>query len=317
MHKVWTTEGIRPSEQFNYWRDAVCGAFVPLEPEGCDGQFNGRIESIEGQSLTVSSVAADGHPVFLTPRGVNKQSDTCFFANLLVYGSINVEQFGRQGMVNTGDLYLLDTASPFSVTFTSPFKILCVTLEETVLRPRLGSGGQPMNTILRGDRGTGRLTAQYIQNILASDPEAVLDIEDLASVHLASLIGRAAVAKSDDDRHGPGSAARNHLSMERIRTFIDAHLAEPSLSAVSVSEALNMSRSHLYAVMADAGETFSNYVRVRRLEECRKNIQTMPTKTIAEIAYGWGFQDQSSFTRMFKNRFGVTPRQARSKAGND
>jgi AraC family transcriptional activator of tynA and feaB len=313
MQRVWTTADVPAEKQFSYWRDAVCGAFVPLEPEGRNGRFSGRIESVSGRSMSVSSVTADSHPVNLTRRGVNLQTDTSYFANLLVEGTIFVEQFGVKAKVSAGDIYLLDTSAPFAVEFATPFNILCVTLNETLLRPRLGSGGQAATPLVRGDKGTGRLTAQYIQNILAADPDAALEIEDLAASHLSSLLGRA--ISGADDRNADETAkraSRNRASLDRIRDFIDAHLADAELNPQSTSDALNMSRSHLYAVMAEAGETFSTYVRNRRLDECRRSISDMPDKTIAEIAYAWGFQDQSSFSRMFKTRFGISPREGRA-----
>ena len=312
MQRVWTTADVPAENQFSYWRDAVCGAFVPLEPEGRNGRFDGRIESVSGRSMKVSSVTAESHPVNLTRRGVNLQTDTSFFANLLVEGTIFVEQFGVRAKVGASDIYLLDTAAPFAVEFATPFKIMCVTLNETLLRPRLGPGGQPASPLVRGDKGTGRLTAQYIRNILAADPTAALEVEDLAALHLSSLLGRSVTGIDEfggDD--GGKRTAKNRASLERIRGFIDANLADSDLCAQTASDALNMSRSHLYAVMAEAGETFSTYLRNRRLDECRRSIQDMPDKTIAEIAFAWGFQDQSSFSRMFKARFGISPREGR------
>lgn len=308
---MWTTADVPAENQFSYWRDAVCGAFVPLEPEGRNGRFSGRIESVSGSSMKVSCVTAESHPVNLTRRGVNLQTDTSFFANLLVEGTIFVEQFGVRAKVDAGDIYLLDTAAPFSVDFATPFKIMCVTLNETMLRPRLGPGGQLASPLVRGDKGTGRLTSQYIRNILAADPSAALEIEDLTALHLSSLLGRAVTGLDELGEQGTNRSVRNRASLDRIKCFVDIHLAAPDLSAQNVSDALNMSRSHLYAVMAEAGETFSTYLRNRRLDECRQSILDMPDKTIAEIAYSWGFQDQSSFSRMFKARFGISPREGR------
>jgi len=266
--------------------------------------------------MKVSRVAADSHPVNLTRRGVNLQTETSFFANLLLEGTIFVEQFGVRAKVGAGDIYLLDTAAPFAVEFATPFKIMCVTLNETLLRPRLGPGGQPASPLVRGDKGTGRLTAQYIQNILAADPGAALEIEDLAALHLSSLLGRAVTGNDEHlSEDGVRRVAKSRASLERIKCFIDANLADTGLSAQSTCDALNMSRSHLYAVMAEVGETFSTYLRNRRLDECRRSIRDMPNKTIAEIAYAWGFQDQSSFSRMFKTRFGISPREGR-QGGN-
>ncbi len=305
MHGTWTTKGIAEREQFSYWRDAVCEAFVPMEPEGRPESFTGRIEALSGQNLQLASVAADGHPVNLTRRGVNRQADTSFFANLVVRGSIFVEQFGARGQVDPGDIFLLDTAAPFTIHFASDFRLYCITLDEAALRPRLGRGGRPASPVIRGDSGVGRVTAQYMRNLISETAETVLDLQDLAAPHLAALLARASAGEGLAEGPAVGS-------LERIQAFIEAHLGEPELSVQSTCEALRMSRSHVYNVLSAAGLTFAGYLRDCRLEECRRAIAAQPERSIAEIAFAWGFRDQSSFARSFKSRFGITPRQARA-----
>ncbi len=47
-----------------------------------------------------------------------------------------------------------------------------------------------------------------------------------------------------------------------------------------------------------------------RLEACRTQLSRERNRreSISEIAYRWGFSDQAQFSRHFKARFGITPR---------
>ncbi|WP_029011349.1 helix-turn-helix domain-containing protein [Azospirillum halopraeferens] len=309
MRSTWTTEDVREHEQFAYWRDAICDAFVPLQPEGDCGRFRGRIDSLALRAMHASVVEADAHPVHLTRQGIHRQSEVSFFANLVLEGEVMVEQFGEATRVRSGDIYLLDTASAFTVTFGSRFRIFCVTLPEHLLRHRMGALGRPATSVLRGDAGSGRIASLYMQALESISPLELADIQDMAADQLSTLIARA-VSRSPDD---PGGPRRNghRTALQRILSHIDAHLADEDLSVETASRALCMSRSYLYQVLGEAGHTFAGYVRDRRLDECRRSLQMNPQASITEIAVRWGFPDQSSFSRMFKARFGKTPRAAR------
>lgn len=309
MHATWTTQDVHSDEQFAYWREAICNAFVPLQPEGEQGSFEGRIDSVALRSLHASVVEADAHPVHLTRRGVHGQNAVSFFANLVLDGEVTVEQFGETTCVRPGDIYLLDTASAFTVTFGSRFRIFCVTLPEHTLRPRMGSLGRPATSVLRGDCGSGRIASLYMQALESIDPRELSDMQDMAADQLSALIARA-VSRSPDE---PGAEKRagHRGALQRILAHIDAHLADPTLSPETASQALRMSRSYLYQILGEAGQTFAGYVRDRRLDECHRSLRTNRHASVLEIAARWGFHDQSSFARMFKARFGCTPRSLR------
>lgn len=309
MRAEWTTEGISETEQFAYWREAVCDAFGPVRPEGRLSRFRGRIHGALLRSVHATTVEADPHPVQLTRQGISRQKDVCFFANLLLEGDVFVDQFGEQARIRPGDIYLLDTASTFNVTFASRFRIFCITMPDELLRQRLGALGRPAVSVLRGDAGAGQIAALYMSALNSIEPEELSDMQDLASEHLSALIARAVSRAPADGRRRTRSGHR--AALNRILAYIDAHLAEEDLSPASACKDLGMSRSYLYQVLAESGHSFAEYVRNRRLEGCRRAIQSNPSSSISDIAARWGFPNQSSFSRMFKAHFGRTPRAFR------
>ena len=56
------------------------------------------------------------------------------------------------------------------------------------------------------------------------------------------------------------------------------------------------------------------YVIARRVERAKQLLQTGSDFSLAEVAAGAGFTDQSKFSHTFKRVVGVTPRQFRNSA---
>jgi AraC-like DNA-binding protein len=61
------------------------------------------------------------------------------------------------------------------------------------------------------------------------------------------------------------------------------------------------------------------YVWNRRLDRCRDDLKKpcASAQRVADIAFRWGFSDLSHFSRAFKARFGMSPRDCRGAAGLD
>jgi AraC-like DNA-binding protein len=79
--------------------------------------------------------------------------------------------------------------------------------------------------------------------------------------------------------------------------------------------AVNISTRYLHKLFAGEHRSVSQYVRGLRLERCRRDLldPRLADRSVAAIAFGWGFGDLSGFNRAFKATFGATPRQVRAR----
>ena len=307
MPSVWSTEEVAESEQFSYWRDAISNAFVPLEPELKVSQgFTGRIDVIGQDTLRASTIQADGHHVHLTRSGIAHQRGNPFFVNFLRRGRAEISQNGESQLAGPGDVYIVDSSAPWSVAFRSEFEMVCVEIEEPMLRPRLGSRGRMVVPVLSG-QSHGRMVARYMALVGELCEQEADDNQVLILEHCAALLARANAGAL-----GITPTVRDQRTkLCDILTFIDSHLTDPTLSPQQACESLRISRSYLFKVMANAGFTFDGYVRSARLKGCRAALLRHSGMSIARIAANWGFIDISSFNRAYRREFGQTPSQSR------
>jgi AraC-like DNA-binding protein len=90
---------------------------------------------------------------------------------------------------------------------------------------------------------------------------------------------------------------------------VRAHLPDPDLNAAQIAVAHHISVRHLYNVPGEGGISLGDWIRTRRLEECRDALaRSGQFIAIGSLARRWGFRDVSSFGRSFRAAYGMSPR---------
>jgi len=95
---------------------------------------------------------------------------------------------------------------------------------------------------------------------------------------------------------------------QAAKEYVDRHLAQHELSSAVLARELNVSVRTLQRSFAGVGESVTEYIRRRRLEEARLALSVpSPQRSISELAAYWHFADSSHFIRAFKKSYGQTP----------
>jgi AraC-like DNA-binding protein len=138
----------------------------------------------------------------------------------------------------------------------------------------------------------------------------------------ASLVQRwSAVAPRTAEQTERRSADSTRASrLDRAHAVILRRIADPTLDADAIAGELFMSRRALYLMFERHGLTPSRAVREVRLDCCMRLLrdERHSHRKITDIAIDHGFVHFASFSRQFKQRYGVSPstvRGARQLAG--
>jgi AraC-like DNA-binding protein len=101
----------------------------------------------------------------------------------------------------------------------------------------------------------------------------------------------------------------------QVRDHIRANLADPLLSPDRIAAALFVSRSTLYASGPPASEGIAAEIRRQRLARADALLRDPAnTQSIAEVAAAVGIPSPSRFSHAFRERYGISPREARAEA---
>ncbi|HEV2503912.1 MAG TPA: helix-turn-helix domain-containing protein [Mesorhizobium sp.] len=109
-----------------------------------------------------------------------------------------------------------------------------------------------------------------------------------------------------DQRRSPLEALR-----ERIVAYIDANLSRSDLSADEIARHMGCSRRYLHRAFEGEDITLERFVWDRRLERSREALMAGNGASISEIAFACGFNSSAHFSRAFKAKYEVSPRELR------
>ncbi len=89
--------------------------------------------------------------------------------------------------------------------------------------------------------------------------------------------------------------------------YVEDNIARSELSVEELSQALGMSRVHLYKKLVTiTGKTPIEFIRVIRLRRAAQLLR-QSQQNVSEIAYQVGFNNPKYFSKYFKEEFGVLP----------
>jgi AraC-like DNA-binding protein len=102
----------------------------------------------------------------------------------------------------------------------------------------------------------------------------------------------------------------------RIINYIEAHLGDPDLTPMRIAEACKITPRYLHHLFSNDSETVARLILRRRLEESARALTLVSQRgrTVTAIAFDYGFNSPTHFGRVFRERYGMTPREFRSRA---
>lgn len=272
-------------------------------------QFSSQITAYCGRKLRFAALRFSPH---LT-RSQQFRRPTRWLVTLQREGTAHVSQDGRSSTVSAGDLFLVDPSRPFSIR-TDHIFTHSIYLEPDALRRVLPEADTMTATAVPCREGAAGLFANFVDQLFAC--AASLD-EHQADQLAHALPHTLSAALATTARQIDGAPSRiRAIHRQRVMDFLRDNLRNSALDAGTIAESVGLSTRYVYELFEDSGEPLMKRVWSHRLEHCRADLAApaLRARSIGEIAYYWGFNDVAHFSRAFKLRHGVSPREFRRQA---
>ena len=236
----------------------------------------------------------------------------------LIVSSPSTSQLSQRGQeidLRAGDAIAILHSEPVTVTYLEGWQFGLAVPRDALTSRVTNVDGLTMRPIPRRTEAL-RLLMTYLKSAFREGTLAAPKLRDTVVAHVHDLV---AFAISECHPLGESSAsaivaARHGAALDHIA----AHFQDPRLSLEIVARSQGISPRYLQRLMASSGTSFTERVNELRLQRAFK-LLTEPhdsAQRISDIALEVGFSDVSHFNRLFRARYGDSPRRVRS-AGRD
>ncbi|WP_371403087.1 helix-turn-helix domain-containing protein [Kribbella sp. NBC_00662] len=267
--------------------------------------------------LTVCSVRSNAVSVERTPTLARDELPPSIFLGLQLAGSSLVVQGGREAVLKPRDLVIYDSTAPYTLVDTDGIRQHFFRIPIAALGLPHDAIRQICATTLSPGHPISDLVATYLYR-LASHPDVHTHPAADAVSHPSVELVRALITTHLDaaalEKEPPDATLRL-----RILEYVRARLGDPGLHAGQIAAEHHISVRHLYKVLAAGGISLGDWIRNQRLERCREDLARpgLRSLTIATVARRWGFTDPSSFGRLFRATYGLSPSEWRTLGDRD
>ncbi|MFG2682121.1 helix-turn-helix domain-containing protein [Streptomyces sp. NPDC048392] len=313
MSPVLDTASIPPQDREEVVRDAVWKSVVAVDIDHRPppGDMSVRIGLGAAGPLRICSARATAVTIRRTERLARQDHEPAVFIGLQVTGTSLVAQNGRECVLGPGEFAVYESITPYTLLFDEGVDHHFLRLPRAALALPDRLLRETSTLALGPDNPLARLAFSYFSQLAASD-ELHRGVHADAVVEPSVELLRAVLTS----QHGAAALAKRPLEATlslRITQYIREHLADPDLSAARIAAVHSISVRHLYTVLSRSGISLGDWIRTRRLAECRRELAgpDRRQRTIAAVGRSWGFPNPTHFSKVFKQAYGVTPRDWR------
>jgi len=306
----FVTDSLPEGQRLAAWREEFGRAIVRTEIEPLSDEVI-EAEATLGEFLEFRWLSFRGSPMhFHRTRSMAASGDD--YIGLIINRDIGsaLSHRNRDLTLNYGDACAVLTFEPGMIASRGHLNLL---IPRARLASRLKTVTDLTASRIGADTDALHLLIGYLNALPAGLTthsarlqRAVVDhIYDLTA--LAICPGRPA----DENSLSATAAARLELAL----AYLDTHFDFPGLTISTVAGDQNISPRYLQRLIETTGSTFSERLSELRLQRALTLLTDARhrRRRIAEVALRSGFSDVSYFNRIFRRRFGETPRSVRGR----
>ncbi|MFE5118285.1 helix-turn-helix domain-containing protein [Streptomyces sp. NPDC056669] len=313
----FSTEVVAAPERFELFAETTGRSHMRSRLRSDDqDDFRAKMRVLDLGELQISAMSFSHLEIARTARLIRQSDPEVYLINYFLRDEGVLSQAGSELTLGVGDLVMLDSSRPYRGDVHA---VLGRWSHVTVQFPR-GLMPLPEKTVQRllaspidGRHGMGGVLVRWLAGINARAPEFTpADIPTLASVTLDLLTS--VIARSAEAEESLTPETRRTALRARINAFVEQHLADPAMTPQTIAEAHHISLRHLQQLLAEDNTSPAAWIRHRRLERCRLDLANprLHVRPIQAIAERWGFTNPSHFSRLFRDTYGIPPRDYRN-----
>jgi len=313
----FSTAGLPHPERFEAWRQMVSALFDVRRLKGHgEGAFSASLTAYHfGAFLLCHSRSDAARYDRSAQRSRLDDLDHYLIHMPLQQQAVFGNEAGRSRRLRVMDVGIFDMALPANL-LSGAGESISLILPRATLAALLKHPNHQHGRVLGWDTPMGAILGRHLIGLYMEASRFGLHeasaLADAATRMIALAFGFGTLGL---DVKAAAPAPQRETLARRVRLHIEQNLHRESLTPETIMKELVISRSQLYRQFERYGGVH-RYLRQRRLRQCLITIcnPLHAGQRIADIAYDRGFSDEAHFSRIFRETYGMSPREARHAA---
>lgn len=313
--RVWQTADVAKGEAFDYYREGICAAFMPLRPKinpSNARSFEAKVQSYDVGDGVLNFVSATSHQVNRGVAEIAASPADCFYLNLQLGGQCQITQNGKTSVLSVGEVGIFDSSENFNLQHDKfpNLKVASLMLPKNSIPNGSSSETQLEPQILSRHPVYGAVIAETMKSLTDSinwaSGSQVLRLQEL----IISLIGLSAQTTDNDAQTGNRTLAQ----LARVKRIVRMHCTVPGYSVADCAAETSLSPRYIHQLFENDEESFRSFLVGERLNIASRLLRNPAYARfpVSTISHDSGFKDPSHFSRKFRDRYGCTPAEWRN-----
>lgn len=313
--KAFSTLDYTEDKQLGAWQEIMSDVYYSVEVKRAEKHgLRGQIRQYDIGTLSITSFDADEQRVFRTQSRISRDPDDSYVFVTPVRKELYFSQAGRSGFVKPGGYVLVRTSEFYELSCPDGFINWTVKIPGEEMRRRIPDVDDYCACRFANNLPMAHIARQHIRSV-------ALTFGNLNPPNASSLAGNLAdsislvIRSETDGPAGEGDSHSQYRIRRRIMDYIRQNIQDPDLTPKVIAEANGISVSYLYKLFQSSETTVGEYILGQRLQAAYEKLTTSDHAklTVAEAAYAVGFRNLSHFSRVFRDKYHVTPSAVRKQ----
>jgi AraC-like DNA-binding protein len=302
------------SQRGDPWQRAVSETYFPLDIEYRNKrEFTGSLETWSLGIIGVSRMTCDGLLYRRHRRHFLNERDSSLLITIPELHEVNFSQGSRTTTCAPGGFLVERGDAPYEFWHAKANSLWVLKVPSASVRARIGSAERIGALNFDATQGVASYFLETVRTTMAHIERINEPAREAAGMYLLDMLCMS--IRNDDGVLDSSTSSIRAAHLGRADRYIRDNLKRADLSPQAVAEACGISLRYLQRLFADGETSINTFIRETRLERCAEDLRAVAsTSSVAEIAYRWGFTDQSQFCKHYKLRFGCTPTDTRKQA---
>jgi AraC-like DNA-binding protein len=267
--------------------------------------FRSWIEDSRFGDLWIRHVASSGISVHCerTPDRIRANPEDLIWICVVLGGEFRLEQQDAVANLRAGDFAMVDARRHYALQ-TERSDTLWIGVPQDTISRHVWDLDELLGVTIHGSHGAGQMASRVLQAAFTTPTDAPDGEANRMVRGVFDVLGAAV----DTFRHRHARTPFRSAVLRRIKTYVDQHLEDETLSVAGIARDHGLSPRYLARIFQQEQETVSGWIWNRRLERCHLALRSSSgPASISEVAYAHGFKNLSHFSKAFKERYGVSP----------